>query len=136
MTSPKFSNPENEASYNLLMEKVKLGLYGKKITITSANSVDFVYTNEIICFTAEGSYITLHLTSGKKIVCAKSLKYFESTFELEHFFRANKSHLVNMKMVVQYKKTIGNGQLILSNGDLIAVSRRRKSELRNFLGTM
>ncbi len=48
------------------------------------------------------------------------------------FLRVHKTHLVNLKHVVAYLK-IDGGTLQLSNGDTVAISRRRKEEVQKML---
>lgn len=59
---------------------------------------------------------------------AKTLIEFEDLLQEHAFIRVHKTHLVNLKHVVAYVKTDG-GVLQLSNGDKIAVSRRRKENV-------
>ena len=47
-------------------------------------------------------------------------------------FWGNKTHLVNLKQVTAYIRDNG-GSLILSNGDQVAVSRRRKDLVKEKL---
>ncbi|MDP4264049.1 MAG: LytTR family DNA-binding domain-containing protein [Bacteroidota bacterium] len=42
------------------------------------------------------------------------------------FIRVHRTHLVNKKFIHQYSKE-GHGKVKLSNGDLIEVSRRKKT---------
>jgi two-component system LytT family response regulator len=63
---------------------------------------------------------------------AKTLVEFEELLAEHGFIRAHKTHLVNLKQVTAYVRTDG-GCLILSNGDQVAISRRRKDLVKEKL---
>ena len=62
------------------------------------------------------------------MLVAKTLVEFEDLLQEYSFIRIHKAHLVNLKHITSYAKTDG-GIIQLSNGDKVAVSRRRKEDV-------
>lgn len=57
----------------------------------------------------------------------KLLKEFEELLIPYGFFRVHNSHLINLNYIKKYIRGTG-GQVLMENGDLIDVSRRKKEE--------
>lgn len=99
----------------------------KKVVLPNVHGAEYVILDEIVRCTADGNYTLVVLTSGKKILVAKTLKEYEELFAEENFVRIHHAHLVNLKHVKRYIKGEG-GQVELSDGSLVEVSRRKKTE--------
>lgn len=99
----------------------------KKIVLPNVHGAEYVALDEIVRCTADGNYTLVVLVSGKKILVAKTLKEYEELFAEENFCRIHHAHLVNLKHVKRYIKGEG-GQVELSDGTSVEVSRRKKSE--------
>jgi len=67
------------------------------------------------------------LHDGKSLLVTRLLKDLESLLLPYHFYRVHHSHLVNLKYVRKYIRGDG-GQVIMQNGDVIDVARRKKEE--------
>ena len=96
-----------------------------RIGLPTTDRIEFVEVNKIIRCQGEGNYTHLYFEENKHLFVAKTLVEFEELLEEYAFVRVHKTHLVNFKQVVAYLKTDG-GVLKLSNGDEVAISRRRK----------
>jgi len=99
-----------------------------RIGLPTADRIEFVEVNKIIRCQGEGNYTHIYFEGNKNLMVAKTLVEFEDLLQEHGFVRIHKTHLVNLKHVVAYVKTDG-GALQLSNGDKIAISRRRKEEV-------
>jgi two-component system LytT family response regulator len=99
-----------------------------KISIADINGVELIPLSEIIYFKSDGNYSTLFLTSNRKIVASKTLKYFSGNLPVNRFIRVHKSYLVNVHHIKRYVKTDG-GELIMDNNDILPVSRSFRGEL-------
>ncbi|HHH49634.1 MAG TPA: response regulator transcription factor [Saprospiraceae bacterium] len=106
-----FKNNENEAD--------------KKIVLKTSNNRYIVYLKDIIRLEADGAY-TLFVTEKQNIIISKNLKYYQDLLDEKMFIRCHQSHLVNSKQIISIYK---NGQLLLSNKELIPISVRKKSEI-------
>ena len=103
-----------------------------KIVLTDISGFKVVQLADVMRCEGEKNYTTFHLSNGQKITSSKSLIEFEKMLEDSSFVRVYKSHLVNLSHVVQYKKGRG-GSIIMSNGDVIPVSREKKEQFISLL---
>jgi two-component system LytT family response regulator len=99
-----------------------------RIGLPTADRIEFVEVNKIVRCQGDGNYTHIYFEGNKDLMVAKTLIEFEDLLQEHAFIRVHKTHLVNLKHVVAYVKTDG-GVLQLSNGDKIAVSRRRKENV-------
>jgi len=103
-----------------------------RIGLPTADSIQYVEVNKIIRCQGDGNYTHFYFEEKKHLLVAKTLVEFEDLLQEYSFIRIHKTHLVNLKHVVAYIKT-GGGMLQLSNGDEVAVSRRRKETVQKKL---
>ncbi len=106
-----------------------------RIGIPVSDRIEFVEVKTIIRCQGESNYTHLYFTEKKPLLVAKSLVEFEELLADHGFIRVHKSHLVNMNHVISISKNDG-GTLILSNGDSILISRRRKDFVAESLKCM
>ena len=99
-----------------------------KLCIPSVKGYQVVNLSEIIYFEASGNYTNIHFVSRPVICSARLIHEYESMLEDSGFVRVHKTFLVNMQHVNEYQRGEG-GQLVLSNGDVVEVSRRKKDLL-------
>lgn len=95
-----------------------------RIGLPTGDRIEFVDVKNIIHCKGEGNYTHIYLVE-KYLFVAKTLVEFEDLLSENSFMRTHKSHLVNLKHVTAFIKTDG-GMLQLSNGNEVAISRRRK----------
>lgn len=103
-----------------------------RIGLPTGDRIEFVEVNKIIRCQGEGNYSHIYFEENKHLLVAKTLVEFEDLLHEYSFVRVHKTHLVNLKHVIAYLKPDG-GILQLSNGDKVAVSRRRKEEVQKML---
>jgi len=99
------------------------------ISVKTAQQTYFVPIKDIIRLEADGSYTSI-ITEDSKILASKNLKFYEKILPKDSFIRTHQSHLVNKKCIKSIDK---DGKLKLSNNDLVPISFRKKSMVRNFL---
>ena len=100
----------------------------KSIVIRRGTSCDIILLPEIVYFEVQGRKIYIHQSNGK------ITDYYDKLNDLEQridgrFFRCHRSYLVN----IEYIRGCNAGQVILSQGDKIPVSRLRERDLRQAL---
>ncbi len=107
----------------------------RKISIPTLDGVLLFPLADITRLEAAGSYTNLFLSNQKKVMASRSIAEFEHLCtEGEPFFRTHKSHIVNLNYVTKYLRGEG-GQVVLTDGTAVDVSRRAKPELmRSLLG--
>ncbi len=99
------------------------------ISVKTAQQTYFVPIKDIIRLEADGSYTSI-MTKDGQIIASKNLKFYEKILPGDTFIRTHQSHLVNKKCIKGIDK---NGKLKLSNNDLVPISFRKKSVVRNLL---
>ena len=99
-----------------------------KIALPTMEGIHFIATDDIIWCEALGGYTKFHIRNAAPIVVSRLIKEYEDLFSVHKFIRVHNSSLVNAAHVVKYVKGDG-GQVWMSDGTEIEVSRRRKEEL-------
>lgn len=95
---------------------------------------EYVLTTEsnIIYCHANGNYSRIQLVDGTTVVLSKKLKELEAVLDDTYFVRVHHSYIVNLMHARKYIKKYG-GQLLLSNGQIIDVSRSKRKALFDHL---
>jgi len=99
----------------------------EKISLPTADGFIFSEIDDIIRCEAQGNYTNIFFRDGNTILVSKTLKNFEDTLKGLHFFRINRSNLINLKEV----KLVGrqrNPTIILKDGTELILSSNRKDE--------
>jgi len=102
-----------------------------KLIIATLDGNYFLLPDEIIYCEGNDNYTHFHLTKGRKLVSAKTLKEYEEMLAEQGFLRIHKSYLVNLKYAVKFSKS--NSTLILQDYTTLEVSRRKKEAVINAL---
>jgi len=100
---------------------------GSRIAINTSDGISFISINDIIRIEADRSYCYLHLSDGEKLLVSKPLKELESQLQPANFFRVHSTHLINTDYIKKYSKEDG-GTIIMTDGSIISIARRRKQE--------
>ncbi len=100
----------------------------KHLAISTLEGIYFATLEEIIHVDADSSYTKIYLTSGDMIMSSKPLKHFEELLEDYDFVRVHQSHIINLQHIRKYIRGDG-GQVVMTNGTEIEVSRRKKDDL-------
>ncbi|MBS1948163.1 MAG: response regulator transcription factor [Bacteroidetes bacterium] len=103
-----------------------------KIAVPLTDGLEFIVIKDIVRIESSAGYSRIFLMKGQPILVTKLLKDFEDMLTPYHFFRVHNSHLINLKYIKKYLRGIG-GQVLLENGDIIDVSRRKKDEFINLI---
>ncbi len=98
-----------------------------KITLPSAQGYRLIDIDDILHIEADSNYSVFHLLNLEKIAVSKVLKDYEEILPEQKFIRIHKSSIVNLKYIKEYQ-TKNGVQVILHNGEVINVSRRRASD--------
>ncbi|HEY0740599.1 MAG TPA: LytTR family DNA-binding domain-containing protein [Chryseosolibacter sp.] len=99
----------------------------KRIALTASEHLVFVEPNDIIYCESDSNYTTFFLTTGEKVMIAKTLKDVEDLLPREDFFRIHASYLINTKHVTKFTRG-DSGYVIMSNNQQLSVSRNKKDE--------
>lgn len=103
-----------------------------QISLSTNKGLQFLRTDEIVYCKGDGAYTYFHLKNGTRITTSKNLKAYENRLTDFHFFRSHKSYLINLNEIKTYIRGEGS-YAVMSNGDQVSVSKRRKD---NFLAAI
>ena len=101
-----------------------------KIALSTLEGLLFVNVTDILYCESSGPYTKFMLKQADRIVTSRHLKEYENMLSGYDFFRIHKSYLINLREIKKYVRGEG-GQLIMSNGDALSVSKQRKEDFLN-----
>lgn len=96
----------------------------KEIVLSTYNSIYRIVETDVIYCHSQGNYTTFHLEKGERIMISKSMKVVEKMVSKNLFVRCHQSYMVNANFVEKYNR---NGVFVLTNGEKVPVSARRKN---------
>jgi two-component system LytT family response regulator len=93
----------------------------------------FVKLSEIRLFESVGNYAKVFFGTNKPLIL-KSLNALEERLDEKNFFRANRKHIVNLRMVEKIEPYFNGGLLLdLAGGEKIEVSRRQTVKFKEMM---
>ena len=105
----------------------------ERIFVRDGERCWLVDLGDIVLFEAEGNYTRLHFGSNRPLI-ARSLQSLEARLDPAVFFRASRSHIINLKTVDGVESEVdGSYIVLLRGGRRVAVSRRQSRRLRETL---
>ncbi|MFP4469788.1 MAG: LytR/AlgR family response regulator transcription factor [Bacteroidales bacterium] len=107
----------------------------KKIVLTTNSSIYVVNSGDIIMCQSDRNYTLFHLTDGREILVAKTIKDFDDILSGLGFFRAHRQYLVNLDYIQALEKG-GGGTIRMKGGLGVPVSVRKKEQLIEILSSM
>lgn len=112
--------------YNLLQHNLdNIGSQQTKVAIPGASAYDFVMVEDIIRCEGWQKYTKIFLSNDKPILSSYNIGIFKDMLERYGFYQTHKSHLINLQHILKYLK---EGKVIMSNSDVVPVSRRKKED--------
>jgi two-component system LytT family response regulator len=93
----------------------------------------FVKLNEIRLFESVGNYAKVFFGSNKPLIL-KSLNALEERLDEKTFFRANRKHIVNLRLIDKIEPYFNGGLLLeMKGGEKIEVSRRQTVKFKEMM---
>ncbi|HKH60834.1 MAG TPA: LytTR family DNA-binding domain-containing protein [Flavitalea sp.] len=112
----------------VLVHNMKSGSQSNhRIALSTLEGLLFVNVSDIIYCESSGPYTRFVFKQADDIVTSRHLKEYEELLSGYEFFRIHKSYLVNLQEIKKYIRGEG-GQLIMSNGAALNVSKQRKED--------
>lgn len=121
----KNRNLENLVAYLLQQNQRE----NHRIALSTQKETRFVKPQEIIRCESSNNYTTVYLSDGGKLLVSKGIYEFEELLNGYGFVRCHQSHLVNKSQVKSWIKTDGES-LLLYNGDMVPVSKNKRTEVK------
>jgi two-component system, LytTR family, response regulator len=126
-----------EGHHSQKLEVLEGHLHGRhalnKIAIPTMEGLLFFNLADIVHLEAQSNYTAIYFTDKPKLLASKTLKEFEELLPADTFFRTHHSHIINLQFIKRYLKGDG-GQIELTNGTYVDVSRRKKEEFLTLIG--
>lgn len=129
---------------SLVDEKETVGIDGKTELRTSLSESDqvfvkdgekcwFVKLAEIRLFESVGNYARVFFGQNRPLIL-KSLNSLEERLDQKIFFRANRKHIVNLRMIEKVEPFFNGGLLLeIKGGEKIEVSRRQAVRFKEMM---
>ncbi len=93
----------------------------------------FVKLSEVRLFESVGNYAKVFFGTNKPLIL-KSLNALEERLDEKTFFRANRKHIVNMRMIDKIEPYFNGGLLLeLHGGEKVEVSRRQAVKFKEMM---
>lgn len=126
----RIEEKHTEGSIDTLMHNLQQKEGGQKLKmcIPSIKGFQVISLSEIVYCEASSNYTNIHF-AGRPLICAsKPIHEYETMLDDCGFIRIHKSFLINIEHVREYQRGEG-GHIVLSNGHIVEVSRRKKELL-------
>ena len=93
----------------------------------------FVKLSDVRLFESVGNYAKVFFAGNKPLIL-KSLNALEERLDEKIFFRANRKHIVNMRMIEKIEPYFNGGLLLeLKGGEKVEVSRRQAVKFKEMM---
>lgn len=123
---------DESEKYKLLNESLNNTRNQTKLALHTHDKIHIVNIPDIIRCESNVNYTEFYFTDGKKLVVTRTLKEFEDILSEHKFFRVHQSHLINTSCIKEFNKSEG-GTLLMSNGQTVPVSSRKKAQVLEML---
>ncbi len=104
------------------------------LALSTNRGIQFLKTEDILYCKGDGAYTYFFLKNGERITTSKNLKEYEIKLSEFNFFRSHKSYLINLSEIKTYIRGEGS-HAVMTNGDNVGVSKRKKDEFLAALGS-
>lgn len=128
--SHSYPNPQIELLVEQLLTKKN---NNTRIAIPTTEGLQFVRTEDIIYLEASANYTNIYCTGSKKFLVSRTMKDFEDILSPGIFLRIHNSYIINKSFAEKYIRGEG-GQVVLSNGVVLDVAKRKKTEFLKAIG--
>lgn len=119
--------PLSSSRVGHLLELLASKNASKRFGISTSEGMTILNTADIVYCESEGPYCKFYFAGNKTLVASRTLKETEEALHDADFCRIHNSYLVNMKFVERYIRGEG-GEVVLTNGKKLPVSRTKKQE--------
>ncbi|MFK8057140.1 MAG: LytR/AlgR family response regulator transcription factor [Saprospiraceae bacterium] len=120
--------------YEVLRHNIDhIGQQSTRIAIPSQTAYDFISVDNIIRCEGWEKYTRIHLETGEVLIASLNIGHFRELLTPYGFYSTHKSHLINKRKVIQYKR---EGLVILNDKSEVPVARRRRDKfIQEVLGS-
>ncbi|HRH34837.1 MAG TPA: response regulator [Catalimonadaceae bacterium] len=113
--------------------KPKVFTENDQVFVKDGNKYWFIRLNEVRLFESIGNYVRIYFENNKPLIL-RSLNALEERLDPQVFFRANRKHIINLRMIESIEPYFSGGILVkLRGGEKIEVSRRQAVKFKDHL---
>lgn len=133
----------NEAKYkktlkkqydNLLKNLNPEQLVVRKISLSTADKIHLIDVDDIIRCESDNYYTIIFFKDGTNLMVSKTLKEIDQKLEEYDFVRTHKSHLVNMRCIMNFIKD--EMMVLMTDGTKVPVSKRKKEKILEVINNL
>ena len=106
----------------------------KKIIISTSDKIHLIEVDNIIRCESDNYYTIIYFKDGTNLLVSKTLKEMEQKLEEYDFVRTHKSHLVNMRCIMNFIKD--EMMVLLTDGTKVPVSKRKKERILEVINSL
>ena len=99
----------------------------KKISISTSDKIHLIEVDDIIRCESDNYYTIIYFKDGTSLMVSKTLKEMEQKLEEFDFVRTHKSHLVNIRYIINFIKD--DMVVVMTDGMRVPVSKRKKEKI-------
>ncbi len=107
----------------------------EKIVLSVQEGMKVVELDQIVHCQSEINYTRFYFANGKNLLISKTLKEYQELLEESGFIRIHQSHLINKMHIQEYIRGRG-GEVVMSNGTSLPISRDRKKDFLEQVGDL
>jgi two-component system, LytTR family, response regulator len=129
----KKSGTQPNERLELLLDHLLHPKNDKKIAIPTLEGLQFIKVSDIIYLEASVNYTQIYIRDRNKYLVSRTIKDFEEILPGETFIRIHNSYIINKDFLEKYIRGEG-GQVVLSNGTMLDVAKRKKADFLRAIG--
>ncbi len=104
-----------------------------QVFVKDGNKYWFIKLNSVRLFESIGNYVRIYFDQNKPLLL-RSLNALEERLDPNVFFRANRKHIINLRMIESIEPYFSGGILVkMKGGEKVEVSRRQAVRFKDLL---
>lgn len=122
----RIENKEKIELYELLRHNLKnTSKQLSRIAIPGVSEYDYIEVSRIIRCQGWQKYTRIYLSDGIELVSSYNIGVFKDLLEPFDFYCTHRSHLINQRYILKYKK---EGVVVMKDDSEVPISRRKKDD--------
>lgn len=124
---------EDQTAYEEKLQPNRIFGESDQVFVKDGNKYWFIRLNTVRLFESIGNYVRIYFDQNKPLLL-RSLNALEERLDPNVFFRANRKHIINLRMIESIEPYFSGGILVkLKGGEKVEVSRRQAVRFKDFL---
>jgi two-component system LytT family response regulator len=119
-------NQSSQVQLEILLEQLHKK-QPQRISIPTNDGLRFLQLDQVVHLEASSNYTYIYLATKQHFLVSRTLKEFEDMLPPEIFIRIHHSTIINKNYVEKYIRGEG-GQVLMQDGKVLDVSKRKKAE--------